>query len=519
MKAKDLLALIDEDFSDQNVAFAIEWLKKKKPTNNTANEILLYVMFHPLMLKESEWLKNRLQETDWEIFEHSFHGLKSIEHLEFMLELLHENPVRPDAGYVWAGLLNDFRHKDLEPGALEWLKNAKEGDRAINAVLKQLLRLNPDPALVQQAKEILKKEFDLFLLVELIKHRGDKESYAEGAKVLNGDENPHLKQMVAHAMAQSNGNQNLEPIQMFLADKKAQKLASRFLLELAETNSELFELVCEWISQNLNTAAAKDRLSKPLFVIPSVENALRLWNWFKKESYNDARFEVMVRLIDNAWCPLNEEAETYVSEWIKKNPEHKLCKFAQSALTRTIENRFAYLHGPLKDVLNMRIDDDGSINIEELRKLVEYFDPGDAKDDKELQQALFKWMEKSKSECESLKTQFDMFRKSKRAEDFNLFSINLEVNNLSFKELILGGIVLSDEDEIVGIALEALNGPKLLRRWNIVHKYQGALILQMLKAFPKNKDLKAHAESWLAIRPDKFEHKIFKELTRILQKQ
>jgi len=518
LNAKELLTLLEEDFSDKNVASAIAWLKTKKPNHRKANEIFLKVFFHPYSLAENVWLKTRLDETDLEIFEHSLLELRNIEHLNFLLEYLRENIERPDAGYLWATLMSEIRHKDIEPGALEWLRNAHPGTPAINSVLRELLRLNPNPMLVLRAKEILKQDFDLFLLVPLIEYRGDDESYEAGAKILKSDECPYLKMMVAHAMAQSDAGRNIEHIQMFLADKKAQKQVSSFLLELSENSAELFEFVCEWISQNLNTPVAKDRIKRPIFIMPSLGNALRLWNWFKRKEYSDARFEVMVRFFDNAWCPLNREAETYVSEWLQQNPTHKLCKYAQSALNRTTENRFAYEHDPLKDAMNVIPADDGSINFEEFRNMVDYFDPGDAKNDEEIQQALRKWIEKSPQECEILKFQFNQFRKSKNPRDFHSLNFFLDLQNLSFKHLLMNGIFQMDEGELVDIALEALNGPKLLRRWqDLVHRDKGTLLVQMLQIAPDNTQLHAHAESWLAIRPDRFEHKIFEELSKLVK--
>lgn len=518
MKAKELLSLLEENLSDENVATAIAWLKTKKPNTRQANEILLKVFFHPYSLTEQEWLKARLNETDLEIFMHALYDLKNIEHLNFLLEILREDMQRPDAGYLWATLLSDIRHKDIEPGALEWLKNAQPGTPAINSVLKELLRLNPDPALVIKAKEILKQEFDLFLLLPLIEHRGDDESYETGAEVLRGDENPYLKGMVAHAMAQSDVTRNLEHIQLFLSDKKAQKQASRLLYELSENSVELFEFVCDWISQNRNTAVAKDRIKRPILVMPSRANALMLWNWFKQKDYCDARFEVMVRLIDNAWCPFNEEAENYVSEWLAKNPKHKLRKYAQSALKRTIENKFAYDNNPLKDAMELMPAKDGSINMEYFRKMVDYFDPGAAKNDEEIQRALDKWLEKSPQECETLKSQFNQFRKSRNPADFHSLSFYLQLHNLPFKQLLISGILQTDEVELATIALKALEGPKLLRRWHhLVHRDKGTLLVQMLQLMPENEQLLAHANSWLAIRPDMFEHKIFEELTKLVK--
>ena len=519
MNAKELLTLLDEDFSDKNVAAAIAWLKTKKPNHRKANEIFLKVFFHPYSLKEKDWLKTSLDETDLEIFKYSLLELKNIEHLYLLLEFLRENFIRQDAGYLWAALLSEIRHKDIEPGALEWLRNAHTGTPAINSVLKELLRLNPDLTLVQKAKEILKREFDLFLLVPLIEYSGDDESYEAGAKVLSSDESPYLKMMVAHAMAQSDASRNLEHIQVFLADKKAQKQVSRLLLELSENSAELFEFVCEWISQNLNTAVAKYRIKRPIFILPSRGNALRLWNWFKRKEYSDARFEVMVRFFDNAWCPLNGEAETYVSEWLQQNPKHKLCKYAKSALNRTIENRFAYEHNPLKGAMDVLPADDGSINFEEFRNMVDFFDPGDAKDDEEIQQELRKWIEKSPQECETLTFQFNQFRKSKNPSDFHSLNFCLELQNLSFRQLLMNGVFQIDEGELTDIALEALNGPKLLRRWqDSVHRDKGTLLVQMLQIAPDNEQLYDHAERWLAIRPDKFEYKIFDELTKIVKR-
>lgn len=519
MKAKELLSLLEENLSDENVATAIAWLKTKKPNTSSANEILLKVFFHPSSLSEKEWLRERLNQTDLEIFQHSLFDLKNIEHLNFLLEILREDMQRPDAGYLWATLLSEIRHKDIEPGALEWLKNAQPGTPAINSVLKELLRLNPDPALVIKAKEILKQEFDLFLLVPLIEYRGDDELYEAGAKVLRGDESPYLKEMVAHAMAKSDATRNLEHLQLFLSDKKAQKQASRLLLELSENRVELFEFVCEWISQNRNTAVAKDRIKRPIFIMPSRANAMMLWNWFQQKEYCDARFEVMVRLIDNAWCPLNEEAENYVSEWVNKNPKHKLRKYAQSALKRTIENKFAYDNNPFKDAMELMPAKDGSINMECFRKLVDYyFDQGAAKDEEEIQRSLDKWLEKSPQECETLKSQFNQFRKSRKPTDFHSLCFYLEMHNLQFKQLLMSGILQTDEDELIGIALEALKEPKLLRRWHhLVHRDRGTLLVQMLQIMPDNEQLLTHANSWLAIRPDMFEHKIFEELTKLVK--
>src|SRR5689334_5576192 len=111
MDAKRLLSILDEDFSDANVDMAIAWLKTKKPTNKSAAKILQTIFNHPKIELEFEWLTPWARTADWKFIRENVQDLRSIELFEWIVSVLNANPHHPNAGIVWALLLQNFRHE------------------------------------------------------------------------------------------------------------------------------------------------------------------------------------------------------------------------------------------------------------------------------------------------------------------------------------------------------------------------------------------------------------------------
>ncbi|MBA3856631.1 MAG: hypothetical protein C0507_06930 [Cyanobacteria bacterium PR.3.49] len=502
MKAKELLSLLEENLSDENVATAIAWLKTKKPTNKSANKVFSKVFFHSLVLTEAEWFKSRLKDVDGELLEYNLQELKNIEHFDFLIEFLNENVARPDAGYIWGGLLRCFRHRAIEPGAMKWLMNATPGSVAINSVLKELLRLNPDQNLVKIAKETLKQTFDLFLLVPLIEHRGDKDSYELGAKVIESDENPYLKEMVARAMVTSDLTANMKHINLFLSDERNKDAVRPFFTLLnGDEQIDFLEFACDWIAANRSTNLAAKRIKIPIFIEPSECNAARLWQWYIKGAQNDSRFEVMVRMFDNAWCPLNDEAKEYITDWTRKNAKHKLKKYAQSALDRTAKNAFKTIHGTYiyKD---------------------DFLEQGDSTSQNEKidETTIDDWLENHHESRAQIEKALHGFHSTERAAEFSTLLNHLNHYQISLEVLLSSKSISMDKDGFLKLATKALDKGRLIKRWDYsAHTNIGNLIIESLRLNPASIKLLAHAKDWLAIKPEKHEMAVFEELTKLVK--
>lgn len=509
MNAKELLSILDEDFSDANVEMAIAWLKTKRPTNKSAGRVLQQVFKHSKIEQELNWLSEWALSSDWEFMSGNLQDLRSVEIFDWVVELLRNNSDHPDAGRLWSVLLQTIRHEALEPGATEWLNKNRPNDEYTKTVIEGLLRLNPTENLVSQAKQLYKESEDVFLLSSLIEHAGDEESFEWGGAVLKANEDQWRKEFIARAMTTNNLNANKHRIHNFLSNNEDLKLASRFLSQTTAflgNKVEFLTFVCDWIEQNYESELSKELLSRTLIIQQEDESPEALYHWVKSGDVNDIRFEIFIRSFENSSCPLPDDAKSFVEEWINKNPHHRLIKDAENALARLPANAYKNADGT---IVKSKYSD-GTMSALILS--------ADEFDDAALAE-IRKWTENFPIMEKNLKAVFHVFKITSDPADLEPLKKMLPKVGLKFKALILSELVTSGLQEFIDLSLQTLRVRRLYKRWDYSRNTVGGLILELLKVQPDNEEVKKHAEGWLKISLDETQSKMFQAISNAIGKR
>ncbi len=507
MNAKELLSILDEDFSDTNVEIAIAWLKTKKPTNKSAGRVLQQVFNHPKIQQELNWLSEWAGSSDWRFISENVQDLRSIEIFDWIVELLKNNPDHQDAGRLWSVLLQTIRHEALEPGATEWLNKDRPSDEYTKTVLEGLLRLNPTENLVIQAKQLYKESKDVFLLSSLIEYAGDEESFELGAAVLISNEEPWQKEFIAIAMAKSNLNANKRHLYKLLSNNQDLEFASRFLarsIMFLGHKGEFITFVCDWIELNYESKLSKELLSRTLILHQEDESSDALYHWFRLGAPNDIRFEIFIRAFENSWCPLPEEAKSFVLDWISKNPQHRLVKHATNAVSRLPANAYRSTDG---SVVKSKYSD-GTMSALILSS--------DEFDDEALTE-IRKWTENFPVMEKNVKAVFHVFKVTSDPADLEPFRKLLPKVGLEFRALILSELVTTGLQEFIDISMQTLRVRRLYKRFEYSRNTVGGLILELLKVQPDNEEVKRHAEGWLKISRDESQSDMFKAISNAVE--
>lgn len=499
MNAKTLLTLLEDDFSEENVATAIAWLKTRKPSNKSANKILHKIFPHPLIEEELEWLTTWAQEADWEFFAEHIYDLKSALIFDWIIQMLNDHPDHSDTGRVWANLIQTFRNKEIEQGAEKWLINERLKDPYADSVMNGLLALAPTKERVQKAKQIYAQNKDIFLLCHLIEHAKDKEFRALGETLLLGKdaENWH-KLLIAEALTDCDISAHKASIGQFLADSCEKEVAFRYLHHVTMRQPVALFLL-DWISENYESKLAKQLLTKPLMIEPADTNGETLWNWYRTGEESEIRFEICMRAFDNSWCPLPPEAAQYVSSWIETNKKSKLKKYATSALQRVRksfttadETRSSKSFAMMSHILETtNLDSD-------------YFE--------EAQEQVMKSLHVSNQ----VQLTLQRFKSTNNPADLEPIRALFQRSKLSFQRYILCELLPFRLHEFSDLAIETLKVKRLFRKYLPDYRDIGAIIVELLRIEPTNEEVQVIAKEWLKMKPDPLDMVVYEEVTQLV---
>lgn len=498
MNAKTLLTLLEDDFSEENVATAIAWLKTRKPSNKSANKILHKIFPHPLIEEELEWLTTWAQEADWDFFENHIFVLKSIRLFDWIICLLSEHPNNKSAGNVWAALLLNFRNISVEHGADKWLSNERLGSDGAEAVACQLLQLAPSQDRIQKAKQVYAQRNSTLVLCYLIEYAKDEEFRLLGERLLKEDEDDWRKLLIAEALTDCDISAHKASIGQFLADSCEKEVAFRYLHHVTMRQPVALFLL-DWISENYESKLAKQLLTKPLMIEPADTNGETLWNWYRAGEESEIRFEICMRAFDNSWCPLPPEAAQYVSSWIETNKKSKLKKYATNALKR-VRKSFT----TADETRNSKSFAMMSHILETTNLDSDYFE--------EAQEQFMKSLHVSNQ----VQLTLQRFKSTNNPADLEPIRALFQRSKLSFQRYILCELLPFRLHEFSDLAIETLKVKRLFRKFLPDYRDIGSIIVELLRIDPMNEEVLAIAEDWLKIKPDPLDMVVYEEVTQLV---
>lgn len=502
MNAKELLTILDDDFSDANVEMAIAWLKTKQPTNKSADKVMQIIFEHPKTHIDLTWLSNWFQHGNWDCLIHGVLRVETIELFDWHLELLRSNPDHPQANWLWLNLLQEFRNVEVGIGAIEWLRYKKFEDDIADLILANLLDRGPTPELIEKAKEAVTKKPEFSLVSSLMKNVSDAFSISAGASILKQDIHPALKLIVAEAMADADLEANKEHILEFLMNKDYQDYAIRLLSEIGERNAKHLSFICDFI-ERADTRTTKVFLKKTRMIFVNDDAANTLWFWFKNGERSDKRFEIFIQMFETSWCALPDEAKDYVADWIDKNPKHKLKKSAGVVLAREHNSFNSRLPGAAYN------DVSGGLVSTFILKANEI-------DEKSLK-SVREWMKSFPITQDNVSAIVKVYKITGDRQDLEPLIALLDKGNSSFKSYLLSELAHLDISELFEITLDHLAERRLYKGWSS-RKVVGNLILELLKVRPKHEQVLNQAKEWLKVRPNDYEHSAYKQILDAVKK-
>ncbi len=503
MDAKQLLSILEKEYSDENVEMAIAWLKTDGKPRKSADQILKKVFKHPRMQSELTWVADRCRKGSWSFVIQNLHGMRSIEQFEWILTLANKNPSHPDSGALWNALLREFRHEALVPDATEWTNHCDLEEYDAQIVLSSLLPLSPTETLVKKAKTSLDAKFNTFLLSSLIEHAADKHSIALGAKMLDANLQSWEKQFIATAMSKANFDAYKHHIYHFLNDPSNRDRTFDFLYELGIESTEYIPFICDWAEQNFGSRAAKEFCSKTRMFFVNSGTADKLWTWLNSTEVNEIRFEIFIRMFETSWCPLPDEAKDLVKRWLDENPKHRLRARVKKAYMRKPK---VFL------IITSKRKGQGTLSAETAKL---FGLDGDTFDDTALQTAR-NWLDRAPGRHGADTVAAEIFHITQSAEDLIRFKAALEHASLSTRTWHLGEIVDCGNEEIISMSLEALNHKRLYLQYSSEYQGVGKLILGLLKVQPHNINVIEQAESWLRIPPTSSDKEVYSKVKEAL---
>ncbi len=515
MNAKTLLTLLEDDFSDENVATAIAWLKKQKPTNKATNKILEKVFSHSAMVNELDWLSEWAKTNSWSF---AFAYLQdwrnvSLRRFEYILRLLINNPTNPAAAELWTEVLRDFRHELLIPNAREWVEQCDLSDYDSQQAISALLEIDQTTDLIANAKQSLELNFNVFLLKSLIEHTSDQQLISVGKQKLTSALRDWEKRFILEALAQVDLEGSIDSIHAFFSEAPKDARPLEFMQELLEQYPRGVEIICDWMEINFNTPLAKELFlnTRKFFVNDDV--AGNLWDWLKSKEITEQRFEIFIRLFETSRYPLPESSRELVESWLQSHPKHKIRNRVIKAFERTEEKSLGVRSGK-RHTKVVALEASGVSHLsEQTARLIgiEHMDF----DDQWLQITRF-WLDQTPTRNGALVVATEIYQMTQKLEDLNRVKTALKHSDVSNIAWSLSQLSNLTDPELISNALTIVKTKRLYRKWHTQYLEVGTLMFTLLQKLPNNEEVRSAAREWVKTPPTWGGKKVYADICKFL---
>lgn len=317
---EQLIYVLSSNPSDENIKLAIDSIKLKKSSSKSAMTLVETLMDIPRAAPHLSALSTWMKTARWRNL--AFKRLCSLEHLDWILTLLKENPKHRDAGALWDGLLSSYTNREIVHGASDWLLRYGADDTYASAVAARLLRESSTHDLIKLSRELLERNPDDFMLARaLINRATDDYAIDCGIQILIAQD-PVIGGMVAPALATS-GERGAEAVRDFLKKNRKSKNYIRIIDGFTYEAPELAAvLLAEWMSTHPKSKDGQRMLTDLLCHLPSQELTDLLWTWSKATNPKSDILDVVA--IFSTGFPAPADAVEYAESWLEANEKHSL---------------------------------------------------------------------------------------------------------------------------------------------------------------------------------------------------
>jgi hypothetical protein len=515
VNAKRILAALNEDFSDENVATAIDWLKTQNPTSKNTDKVLSKIFAHPRVQNDLEWLSQWAATNSWVFIFENFRDSNrvTLRQFEWAFKLLVANPGNPAAGSLWIDFLTNFRYEGMIENAGIWLRQCKIHDYEAQMVLSSLLGITQDKETIALAKKSLELRFNLFLLCALIEYTSDRAAISIAKEKLVSNIQIWEKQMIVEAMVNADLELNKESIYAFLNDELNRKRAFDVLHQIGIKSSNSLSFVCDWAEEHFSSRFAKEFYKKTRMFFVNDDAADKLWIWLKSRKITEIRFEIFIRLFETSWCALPNESRVLVQEWLESHPKHRLRSRVIKAYERVeLKTRITTSEAKPTRVAISGHSTGATLSAQTAKFIgIEHMDF----DDEWLQIARY-WLDSAPKRHGATIVATEIYQITKKAEDLNRMKAALEGADAISIAVSIAEIRDFSDPDLIAMALGVIKTKRLFRNWRPDYCEIGKVVLALIQKLPDNKEVKIAAYEWTKIPPTRSGKQVHTDICKLL---
>lgn len=320
-RSKQIIEQLTAGPSVENIAQAIEWIKGRKRSNKLTDAVVLSLLriaaAGPQLYGLNSWMKS----VSWNWASQLIH-VASIEHLDWLLALLDENPEHENAGELWNTLLFNYSNGEIVDAASKWLLDHSSVEFFSASIAASLLEEGAGEDIVQLSRQLLDGGSDEFFLVRaLLEAAPDDHTIDIGIEILSSQQ--ALVGCIVAPALMNTGKRGAESVDEFFKRHRKSKhylLMLKYLITKAPT--AMFPLVRDWVKEHPKSRDAQLLLVDLLCTRPTPEGVELLWRWCQSNNGNSDILNVLT--IFHTRLPVPPDCVLYARGWLASNLTHSL---------------------------------------------------------------------------------------------------------------------------------------------------------------------------------------------------
>lgn len=322
MNSKQLKERLEADPSNENLALAKAWLRKRKqagPASMEISKLLLGIRKDDLDFQA--WFSDWIADKNWELLYWSTQEFVDLNTHDWLVNFANSHDDNSQTGTLWLRLLQKYRSEEVIDGASRWFLKHAKSDAVSKWVAENLLELAQNPNVIQVARSLEIDNTDTFFVANLLRAYPDDNIAFKAARMLDSDEDDLvLSRYLAQALLEHAPEKYWSTVENWLRRNwKDSRLELAFDGIISIVPDKSIPLLLEWIGNShyarfgeLYGREFSEALSQPLLDLT--------WNWLKdrqKERHFLGILQVLLSTNNRLNIPL--DAVKIAHEWLTKN--------------------------------------------------------------------------------------------------------------------------------------------------------------------------------------------------------
>lgn len=510
MNQKQILALIRDNPSDENLRIACDWILEKKQTSRETQAVIRELLAQPRFIEYMPMLSTWMAKASWNGLIGAMDTISSVNLFYRIVEILESNPNHPQAGDLWERILQNTRDYKLVFKARLWFLDSCASAKQASTLPLYVMRNLPSQQVIDKARKLLgEAPNDLGILWTLLEFDDYAPAIDRVTSLMKSATTPTDCLIESKALLKNDSARFSPLIEGFIRrfwDHKQLRILIRECLEAAP--NELLPLAAEWIDSQKDPkqylSLMQPNIEKPL----SRSTANYLWSWWiERLPPHEIKWSLLRMCEYSEYMDLPDEVISFALSWLGDNKGERGWTHTASTLIRITADRDELRLGktPLDE-----LDDENCAMI--MAAIAAY-----STDTASLEIAR-RWVTKFASRKVSIPVLLELCKRCPDPELITTARTHLPTGDRIHNAEFLGVFIRAHDEAAIEEARQILFEKQIIKRWTSHHHCRGILLLALLESKHHTQEILELATEWVSLTPACYESELHTKMQQALKR-